>query len=162
MAALTTQLHEPSGRPSQPATCVGVVDAVSPVPGSEATSVIILSPGLARPNGVRPRSSVPSQPVGAGPGAGPGWPEGSAQHWPPSGGRRRRFGLRSGWLAWQHLIWVLLVWGRRSRCLPKPLSQAATGALPCHLPARCEQQHLFGRIGRLAVHLDDHTARLST
>ena len=29
------------------------------------------------------------QPVGADPGARPGWPEGSARHWPPGGGRRR-------------------------------------------------------------------------
>ena len=42
-------------------------------PSAEATRVIILSPALARP-GARPRSRC-GQPVGAGPGAGRGWPQ---------------------------------------------------------------------------------------
>ena len=35
-------------------------------------------------------------PVGADPGAGPTWREGSALHWPPGGGHRRRCGCRRG------------------------------------------------------------------
>ena len=35
-------------------------------------------------------------------GAAPGWPEGAARHWPPSGGRRRRYGYGRG--GCQHLL----------------------------------------------------------
>ena len=72
---------------------VGVVRMQSPPARAEATSVITLSPVLARP-GARPRSRRRSTSSRKMP-AQRGW-HGSAQHWPPGGGRQRRFGCGRG------------------------------------------------------------------
>ena len=57
---------------------------------AEATSVMILSPVLALP-GLSPRARCSCTNLGR-PRCWAGWPVGSTQRWPPSGGHRRRRG----------------------------------------------------------------------
>ena len=60
------------------------------------------------------------QPVRAGPDAGPAWLAGSAQHWPPGGGRQRRFGCGRG----GHLLASFgCSWPGDGFLFQKPLSQ---------------------------------------
>ena len=104
----------PAGRPAfhQPRRHRNVPHQVTPLPGSPEAG-----PPRARvhhdrpPAQTQPGSSsclrcwpAPAHcqgrdgcgPVRAGPDAGRGWPEGSARHWPPGGGRRRRLGCGQG------------------------------------------------------------------
>ena len=59
------------------------------------------------------------QPVAAGPGAGPGRPEGAAQHWPSGGGRRRIFGCGRGRCVVAPVGWS---WSGDGLVFHKPLS----------------------------------------
>ena len=89
--AFTTQPRAPAVPPVRNTSASSMQ---SPPASADATRVTILSPVLARP-GARPKSRCRST-SRAVQDAWPGWLAGSAQHWPPDGGRRRRFGSGRG------------------------------------------------------------------
>ena len=81
------------GRPAG-AQRVGVVDAVAASQRSRHQRQHLVA-GVGSAWGATPGRDA-GQPVRAGPDAGPAWLAGSAQHWPPGGGRQRRFGCGRG------------------------------------------------------------------
>ena len=106
-----------AGRPPG-AQHIGVVDAVAPSQrgGHQASSSC--RPCSPAP-GHRPSRGAAGR-VRAGRDAGPGWREGAARHWPPGGGRRRRYGCGRGGCVVAS-IGCSLFWGRFA--VSKPLSQ---------------------------------------
>ena len=78
--------------------------------------------------GVRPARGIAQVqarpvPVGASPGAGPRWWEGSARHWLPDGGRPKVIWMRSGWSSGSMLLSAPSF--RVGFVIPKPLSPKA-------------------------------------
>ena len=104
----------------------------SPPASAEATSVSSLVARVRPPRGIAQVEALPGR-VRAGRDAGPGWREGAARHWPPGGGRRRRYGCGRGGCSGS-IYWVLLFRGRFFCCktiipeaqehLPLPLQDA--------------------------------------
>ena len=125
--ALTTQ---PRTRAVPPARNASASSMQSPPTRAEATSVIILSPGLARP-GARPRSRCRStswgRPRCRARVAGRISPALATKRW-----SSKAIWMRSGWLRGS-IYWVLLVWGRFGVTKTILVSDypSSTGALPC-------------------------------